>query len=412
VTDTILPLLNIHFIPNLGDTFVLIWAFAVVYGMAKYKFLTITPATAAANILATMFDLLVLLDLKGDIVAINKSVSHLSGYSEDVLKGRPVEILLRPEFSKDDPVKMTIAEGNLKNKDFVFKTKAGKEIPVLFSSSILRDEAGAAAGIVCIAKDISERRKLEAEIFNSKKLESIGILAGGIAHDFNNLLAVIMGNLALAQEDIPPDKNAYTLLEKAQAVSLKAAELAEKFITFSPGGWLKKKETFLSRILKDMEAAGLPGTGINISYAVAVPGNLALIDGDEDQLKLVVENLFRNAVEAISGNEKKDGTISVSAENTIIQNPEDQNKFLLKKGHYVKISIKDNGAGIPAHNIEKVFDPYFSTKEDFSRKGLGLGLTTCYSIIKKHDGHITIQSEEGKGTTVTLYLPAFKEKKG
>ncbi len=405
-TDTIFPLLNIHFIPNIADTFILIWAFGVVYGIAKYKFLAITPATAASNIISTMFDSLILLDLEGNIVMVNKAAANLSGYKEEELQGKPVAVLFPKEDQNDDPAEKIIKKRHLKNEDFFLKTKDGEDIPVLFSSSILKDETGTAGGLVCIAKDISERKKLAEETFKTKKLEAIGILAGGIAHDFNNLLSVIMGNIALVREDMPRQDKANRLLAKAEEVSLKAADLAEKFITFSRGGWLKKTEVPLTRLLKSMEKTGLPGVDKNVAYDIKIPPDLMSIDGDEKQLNQVMQNLLFNAVEAIP--EERAGHISVQAENITIGSGEGEDKFLLKKGKYVKISIEDNGIGVPRSNIEKIFDPYFSTKEGkIGQKGKGLGLTICYSIIKKHDGHIVFESRKGKGTTVTLYFPTF-----
>ena len=415
-TDVIFPLLGVHVIPNIADTIILIWAFGVVYAMAKYKFLAINPATAASNIISTMFDCLILLNLKGDIVTVNKATSNLLGYQEEELTGAPVTILFSEEDFTRGVVKKIVREGDVKNKDFVFKTKDGKNIPVLFSSSVLRDEAdeaggaGDARGIVCVAKDISERKKLEEEILKSKKLESIGMLAGGIAHDFNNLLSVIMGNILLALEEISPKEKVHKLLAKSEEASLKAVDLASKFITFSRGGWLKKGKVTLSDLLKNVRNSESPGMNKNVFYDVDLPNNLMPIDGDKEQLTQVMKNLFLNASEAMSGGHHdesdKGGRISVRAENMTVKA---ENRFLLKEGKYVKVLIGDNGVGISRRNIEKIFDPYFSTKGEMDKEGMGLGLTICYSIIKKHEGHITVESRRGKGTTVTLYLPAFTE---
>ncbi len=410
-TDVIFPLSNIHVIPNIADSIILIWAFGVVYAMVKYKFLIITPATAASNIISTMFDCLILLTLEGNIVTVNKATLNLLGYNEDELKGASVNILFTKEELKNGLVRKIVSERDLENKDFVLKTKKGKEIPVILSSSILRDNAGMPGGIVCIAKDISERKKLEEEILKSKKLESIGILAGGIAHDFNNLFSVIMGNIMLALEEVSPKKKVYNFLVKAEEVSLKAVDLASKFITFSRGGWLKRGKVTLSDLLKNPRNLEPPGTKKNISYEINIPKNLMPIYGDEEQLDQVMQNLFLNACEAISrcnydGGNDEGGRISVRADNMTVNA---ESKLLLKKGEYVKVLIEDNGIGIPQRNIEKVFDPYFSTKNKMNQKGMGLGLTICYSIIKKHGGHITVESQEGKGTAVTLYLPAFRE---
>lgn len=405
-SDVVFTLAGIHYIPNIANVFVLVWGFGTVYAMVKYKFLTITPATAADNIISTMFDCLILLSLEGVIVAVNTAGTNVLGYREDELKGKPLTILPAAK-ELDTGLAEEIVKGELKDRDIILKTKTGDEIPVLFSSSVLRDETGAAGGIVCVAKDISGRKKLEEEIFKGKKLESIGLLAAGIAHDFNNLLSIIIGNLTMAQEQMPPGTDAGKFLNKAEEVSAKASELATKFITFSPGGWLTREPVALSHLLDTMKDSGLPGAKKNVSYDIDIPGDLMPINGDEEQLTQVMQNLFLNAVDAVPD---EGGKITIGAENVSMNA---QDKFLLKKGKYVKISIGDNGTGIPADILGKIFDPYFTTREKTYQKGLGLGLTVCYSIVKKHDGHIDVESshqnekgKKGTGTTVTLYLPA------
>jgi PAS domain S-box-containing protein len=405
ITNMLLPYLNIHTIPDIADILVLIWAFGVVYVMVRYKFLSITPATAARNIISTMFDCLILLDMKGNIAAVNKAALEVSGYGEEELKGVPVHSLLAADEENLDPPSESLTEGELKNKDFILKTKDNKKIPVILSSSLLRDDAGTASGMVCVAKDISGRKRLEEEVFKSRKLESVGILAGGIAHDFNNLFTAMVGYISMAREKTEPANKAIRFLTKAEEISLKAAALARRFITLSPGGWVKRDKVLFSQLWKNMEIPGLPDAQKNITCDIDISGNLAPIAGDEELLIQVMENLLVNAVEAVP---EEGGRISVRAKNKSIGT---QNNLLLKKGKYVKISVKDNGGGISTGIMEKIFDPYFSTKSKTYQKGLGLGLTVCYSIIKKHDGHIEVESspagsETGTGTTVTLYLPA------
>jgi len=405
LTDITLPLLNIHVIPNVANVYALIWTVGAVYAMVKFKFLSITPATAADNIISTMFDCLILLDMKGEIVTVNKAAETLSGYKAEELKGKALSLLFKTEEITSGLFNKTSGESHMKNKEMIFSTREGKNIPMLFSESILRDETGTEVGIVCVAKDTSERKKLEEEILKGKKFQSIGLLAGGIAHDFNNLLSVIVGNIMLVKDDTSPGENAYKFLLQSEQAALKAAELAEKFITFSPGGWLIREELLLGNLLKGLldSEPGLRDT--DVSYNIDISRELAPIYGDKGQLNQVFQNLLLNALEAIeAGPGGKQGRISIWAENTII-NP--KNQFLLKPGNYVKVAIEDNGTGIPAEIIEKVFDPYFSTKERGTQKGMGLGLTLCYWIIKRHDGHIEVQSEPGNGTTVTLYLPVF-----
>jgi len=406
ITNIILPISNIHAIPNIANIFALIWTFGIVYAMVKYKFLSITPATAADNILSTMYDCLILLNMEGEIVTVNKAAENLSGYQAGELQGKPLSFLLKTGEITNGMSKKTSGASHMKNKEIIFSTREGKDIPMLFSDSILRDETGTEAGIVCVAKDISERKKLEEEIFTGKKLQSIGVLARGIAHDFKNLLSVIVGNITLVKADTSPGENAYQFLLQSEQAALKAAELAQKFVTISPGGRLIKEKLLLDNLLKGLldSEPGLRDT--DVAYNIDISRELAPIDGDKAQLNQVFQNLLLNAVEAIeAGPGYKQGRISIRAENNII-NP--KNQFQLKPGNYVKVSIEDNGTGIPAEIMEKLFDPYFSTKDRGTQKGMGLGLTLCYWIIKRHDGHIEVQSEPGNKTTVTLYLPAFK----
>jgi PAS domain S-box-containing protein len=410
VTDVILTLANIHIIPNIADTFMLIWSFAVVYAIARYKFLIITPATAADNILSTMYDSLILSNMEGEIITVNKAAAELSEYKPDELEGKPLDILFKSEALTNGLFKRTVNQADFKNKDLIFKTRQGKEVPILLSASILRDETGNPAGIVCVAKDISERKKLEEEIFKGKKLESIGILAGGIAHDFNNLFTIIVGNLTMAREEISPGEKSHKLLLKAEQTSLKAADLARKFITFSPGGWLRKEKVRLDQVLQDARDSESLKVNKNVIYDIDIPNDLLPIYGDQAQLTQVMKNLFLNAAAAIEAMpEPQRGKISVRAENVSredVKNGENTT-ILLKKGKYVKIIIQDNGIGISLGNIEKIFDPYFTTRDKTNQKGMGLGLTLCYTIIKKHNGHIAVESEPGKGTIFTLYLPAY-----
>jgi len=410
LTDVFFPLLGVHVVPDLADTVLLIWAVGVVYAIARYKFLIITPATAADNILSTMYDCLILLNMEGEIITVNKAAADLLGYKPEELKGEPVGSLFKKEELTDGLFKKIVNREDLKNKDFIFKTRQGKEVPMLFSFSILRDDTGNAVGIVCVAKDISERKKLEEEIFKGKKLESIGMLAGGIAHDFNNLFAIIVGNLTLARDEISPGEKSNKLLLKAEQASLKAADLARKFITFSPGGWLKKEKVKLSHILKSARDSESLKININVIYDIDIPDNLLPIYGDNAQLTQVMQNLILNAATAIEAlPDPQGGKISVRAENAYIENVQNgkNTMILLKKGKYVKITVQDNGIGILPGNIEKIFDPYFTTRDKTNQKGIGLGLTLCYSVIKKHNGHIAVESEPGKGTIFTLYLPAF-----
>jgi len=251
--------------------------------------------------------------------------------------------------------------------------------------------------------DITRRKKTESELSKSRKMESIGILAGGIAHDFNNLLAVIVGNasmLKLSYNDMGDKFDNF--LRNIEKASNQAADLAQKFITFSEGGWLMRKKVKIINILKD--TIHLSPELKNVPFEISIPPELDYILGDERQLRQVMTNLLINASEATAEIPKNKQKISITAKNISL---EKENHLSLEEGNYINICVKDNGKGIQNEHLEKIFDPYFSTKNTVSQKGLGLGLAICYSIVKKHGGHIAIDSHARQGTSVNVYLPVY-----
>lgn len=245
------------------------------------------------------------------------------------------------------------------------------------------------------------KHKAEAEILKTRKLAAFSIFAEGIAHDFNNLLQIINGyiDVAMTRCDIS-NKICSEPLKKAIENLKQAGDLARKFLTIFKGKPISKKNIELhGHIANIIGKAPLPGN-IEISYDFADSVKRASINADEALLEEMFYHLLLNAIEAMADKER--GAIRITSEE--IDLPGD-NGFKLQKGRYVRISIRDEGRGIPKNNIGKVFDPYFSTKDNPTKKGLGLGLTACYSISRNHGGHIELASEEGKGTTVDVYLP-------
>jgi len=326
---------------------------------------------------------------------------EIFGYNREEMIGKnPLDLVIeedRPKMAKQ------LAEGMSGSNNTMFYqfkgiTKAG-EIIHLESYGALTRYQGQPAVLESVI-DITRRKRAESELLKSRKLESVGILAGGIAHDFNNLLSIIVGNNSLLKLSLGnKDPEISELMGNIEKASDMGANLAQKFITFSSGGWITKKKITLANILK--ETANLSPEIKEIPYEIIIPPDLEPIYGDERQLRQVVTNLLFNAHESTNNTNKK---IAVKATNIIL---EKENPLSLKEGKYVKISVIDNGVGIPPESLENVFDPYFSTKNTVNQKGLGLGLAICYSIVKKHDGHIAITSDVQEGTTVDLYLPVY-----
>jgi len=253
---------------------------------------------------------------------------------------------------------------------------------------------------VHIVRDITELKKIEEERLKVMKLESIGIIAGGIAHDFNNLLSIIIGNIDLAKDDIKPEIGAFEKLSGAGNATLQAKELTKQLITFSKGGAPVKKVGSIGEFV--MDTINLSILDSNIKCKFFIPHDLWLVGFDEGQMKHAINNMIVNTTESMPDG----GTIDVTADNFIVTA---ERGLPLSDGKYVKISIQDRGVGIPEEHLSRIFDPYFTTKEMGVQKGMGLGLATTYSIINRHDGHITVESKVGGGTIFTLYLPAHEK---
>ena len=239
---------------------------------------------------------------------------------------------------------------------------------------------------------IAEKNKIEEELFKTRHLESLGLLAGGIAHDFNNLLTAILGNISLAKFIAAKGDKIYTRLEEAEKASERAKDLTQQLLTFSKGGAPIKKVTSIGDVIKD--AAGFALRGSKSKCELALSDDLWPVEVDVGQISQVVNNLAINADQAMS----EGGVIKITTENVILT--QDQ-ITTLQPGRYVRISVHDCGIGISKENLAKIFTPYFTTKQ----RGSGLGLATSYSIVNKHDGLITVESEIGAGTTFYVYLP-------
>jgi PAS domain S-box-containing protein len=247
-----------------------------------------------------------------------------------------------------------------------------------------------------IQVDITERKRTEDLLRDAQRLESIGILAGGIAHDFNNLLGIIVGNLSLAQLGQESGTPEHSALEQASVACKRASELSYRLLTLSKGGSPIRAATRLGPLIAD--TVKLATSGSKVALEFDLPDDPPTAEVDDGQLRQVFSNLAINARDAMPNGGKLQISASVQAlaEGAVAS---------LAPGKYHKIVVRDEGTGIPADILHRVFDPYFTTKEKGTQKGQGLGLTICHSIITKHGGDISVASVAGSGTTFTLYLP-------
>jgi PAS domain S-box-containing protein len=342
------------------------------------------------------------IDLSGMVISWNSGAETMLGYRADEIIGKPVTTIIPEEIAQKELehcINRLNTEGFFTGYESLRLRKDGRTITVEQTGVAIKDSTGTIKNYASIIVDISSRKMAEEEKLKSHMLESVGILAGGIAHDFNNLLAIIIGNIEIAKISVKPDHKAFSRLSDAEQVCRMAGELSHRLITFARGGDPVRRIMPVSDVVLRTINYLLKGTNVNL--VIDFPTNLYPAAIDEAQIKQVISNLTANAIEAMP----KGGTFTVRGENLHVSA---QDNVPMREGHYLKISISDTGAGIPAENVVKIFDPYYSTKDTYSQKGLGLGLAVCYSIITKHEGLITVDSEVGKGTTFTIYLPAAR----
>ena len=345
----------------------------------------------------------IVLDEKGKIKIVNKAAERLFNKKESELENESCHDIL--QFYYEDEIENTkdikklslsfkeIIEGYQNNDLFLFNEK-GEKVFVSVSGSPVKIGNKVYGGIVVI-NDITEHELFKREIVKQQKLESLATLAAGIAHDFNNLLQILQGNIELAL--IKSSDELKPVLERAQASLKKATGLAQKLLTFAKGGApIKKKIEDFEAFLKNTVELFLAGT--SIKAIIEVDKDLFPVEADPTQLEQVFNNILTNARDILKDN----GVLKIKAENFFYNKKEHPGLPLKERfTKYVHITIEDNGPGIPADVIERIFEPYFTTK----KYGTGLGLAVAYSVITKHEGYITAENKPEGGAIFHIYLP-------
>jgi PAS domain S-box-containing protein len=318
---------------------------------------------------------------------VNEAMCRMTGYSFEEFAGKDSRFLFEndAEYKRTGALRITskLCETQHRKKD-------GSIIEVLIQSSLIDDST-----FIVTVTDITDRKNAEKEQARMGKLESLGVLAGGIAHDFNNILTMILGNVSLAKMYMGKDEQkAREKLINAEQAIMRAKDLTQQLLTFSKGGAPIKKVVAIDGFLKDVCQFALTGTAVVCKFDLDY--DLLPVEVDEGQMTQAIGHVVINAHQAMS----EGGMILIKAENSIVGTSADN----LPTGKYIKISITDQGNGIPDEYLSKIFDPYFTTKQ----KGSGLGLAVCYSVIKNHRGYIRVESTLGVGTTFHIYIPVFE----
>lgn len=337
-------------------------------------------------------------DKRGRIRELNKVAETLTGWKQHEAAGRLFEEVFHIVHQKtgeqcENPVKKILETGEIIDlaSDTILVAKDGSEKIIADSGAPIRDPQSLVIGAVIVFRDITDEKRMEEELFKVKKLESVGVLAGGIAHDFNNILVGILGNISLAKEFLGNTEKVDEMLRNTEKAALRAKDLTAQLLTFSRGGEPIIQNTSIVSTIAESAEFALRGSNVNIN--LNIPDDLWLVKADSGQISQVIQNIVLNSRQAIP----EEGTVEISCHNC---SDCDYGSSELRE-KCVRITISDNGPGIPKEILPRIFDPYFTTKDD----GSGLGLAISHSIIMKHKGEISVESEPGKGTTFTIQLP-------
>lgn len=349
--------------------------------------------------LRSIGDAVVTTDLQGRVTMLNVVAEQLTGRSQQKAVGKAIDDVLclwDPEGTtvQEVPIARILETGRMPDSETNASLIApdGSRLSVNLTGAPMSDGDGQKVGVVLVVRDVTEGVRLTQERVRASKLESLGVLAGGIAHDFNNVLTAVVGNIALARSDETLSRETATWLEEAERACLRARTLTHQLLTFSRGGDPVKRPMHLGPLVDATVRFAVSGSNVRCSIDVAP--DLWAVEADEGQLEQVVHNIVLNAKQAMP----RGGQVHVTCANArLAPLPETPGA----PRQFVRISIRDHGIGIPAEHLERIFDPYFTTKPS----GTGLGLAVSHAVVKNHGGLLQAESTIGAGTTFHILLP-------
>jgi len=362
----------------------------------------------------------------GMYISINPAFTRIMGYTEENIIGK-TSMGFNIWANVEDRHKLVAGlrkDGEVTNLEAAFRTKGGDIVYGLMSSSVI--DLGGVPHILSITRDITKRKqadaekaKLEAQLRQAQKMESIGSLAGGIAHDLNNILFPISALSEMLLDDIPSDTHAHKSIEQIHKSAQRGSDLVKQILSFSRQSNPQKLPIRIQPILQEVLKLARATIPWNIEITSNIKQDCGMVSADPTQVHQIAMNLITNAFHAV---ERNGGTINVELKETIIRHLDERAESPLNEmppdgtsvspirllaGGYACITLSDTGTGIDRTLIDKIFDPYFTTKE--LGKGTGLGLSVVHGIVKEHGGDIRVNSEVGKGTTFNVYLPLLKD---
>ena len=360
------------------------------------------------NIIEHSNELFYLHDTNYQLTYISPQCIDFFGYTPDEMKVMWAELMTDNPLNRtgSEPTETAIRTGTRQKPYIIEKRKKdGRVILLEIDESPILDENGRVTAIAGAARDVTKREQMESDLRQAYKMEAIGTMTAGIAHDFNNILGIILGNIELALVDDTEGDSVRPNLKAIKSACLKGRDVVRQLVGFSRKNEQSKKPVKIDAILRESVALIRSTLPSSIQINLAISGNTEPVNADPTQIQQVVFNLCTNAAHAM---ENDGGILTISLEEVKLSENTFPGNRNIQKGKFVKLTVSDTGHGIEPQYKEKIFDPYFTTKE--VGKGSGMGLTVVQGIVKNHDGAVSVISEPGKGTSVTSLFPVCPEK--
>jgi two-component system cell cycle sensor histidine kinase/response regulator CckA len=345
---------------------------------------------------------IMVLDNDAKVIMWNATAEEMFQWKASEVLGKPLPTIPEDEAAAFETLQVRERGGeSIRSLAARRQRKDGTVLDVQISTAPLRDRDDTVVGVIGMIADVSEQRRLEAQLRAAQKMEAVGLLAGGVAHDFNNLLTVIKGFASLIQMTIPPADESHEFVDEIVKAADRAAALTAQLLAFSRRQLLRPERIDLNARVRDLERMLALLVSEGGELVLRVDPALGLVHADPGQVEQIILNLAVNARDAIAG--RSGGRITIATSNVTLRDEFTLWRVEPAPGEYVRLDVSDNGVGMDATTQARIFDPFFTTKA--SGHGTGLGLATVYGIVKQSNGYVWVQSAPGEGTTFSVYLP-------